>query len=141
VLQVVPCDSDLTRGGDLPHHTQGEGVGLLTRVASEAIHPGQRDRHRIARGSAAKARGARELGLLAPGASERVCTRSPDGPCELLGLGREDALGEVEGVTLDLAAAAGDQRMQESRFALVGKALGAFIGLLAENGEVVVVAD
>jgi hypothetical protein len=116
-------------------------VGVLTRAASDVIHPDQRDRHRIARDSAAKARGAHGLGLLAPGISERVCARSPDGPCELLGLGGEDALGELEGLTLDLAAPAGDQSMQESRFALVGKALGAFIGLLGENGEVVVVAD
>jgi hypothetical protein len=50
----------------------------------------------------------------------------PDGPCEELGLGREDALGELEGLPLDMAAA-GNQSAQESRFSRVGDAFGSLI--------------
>jgi hypothetical protein len=57
-----------------------------------------------------------------------------------VGLGREDAPGELEGLALDLASAAGDQGVQESRFALVGEAVGSLIGVLGEDGEVVVTA-
>ena len=86
----------------------------------------------------AKSRDAPGLGLLACGArpaSERVYARSPDGRCELLGLGGEDALGELDGLVLDPASATGDQGLQDSRFALVGEAFGSLIGLPGETAR------